>query len=69
VADQRYHRFSGIHVGNESKSGLAVSATIGGEHYWVPLSVVHSISRDQRSRDNDELVVHEWWARKNSLIP
>lgn len=37
---------------------------------WVPHSCIHDDSEVFDTEDNadGELVVHEWWARKNGLI-
>jgi hypothetical protein len=39
-----------------------------GENVWVPLSVIDDASEVCEAGDEGDLVVAEWWARKQGLV-
>lgn len=58
----RYHRQEGVEIGREGPAALHVK--VGGYWTYVPLSVIHSKKRGPAgSIGQDELVVHEWFAK------
>ena len=67
-SSQELITFGNVEIGVESNSGLAVSVEIDGTHYWVPLSQVTEMHRDDRTHNADKIVVTAWWAKKNGLI-
>ena len=40
---------------------------IDGEWKWSPLSLVHEMHRDPRTRDSDAIVLERWFAEKEGL--
>ena len=60
-------RLENVSIGDESASGKAVHVKIDGEWKWIPLSLVHEMHRDPRTRDSDAIVLERWFAEKEGL--
>lgn len=50
-----------------AETDKAILVRLDGEEHWIPKSVVHDDSEVFANGDAGELVVMEWFAKKNGL--
>jgi len=61
-------RFDDCRAVHATTKALLVSIPELGDEIWVPQSVVHDESEVFDAGDEGELVLKEWWARKEGLV-
>jgi hypothetical protein len=65
--EQQYVRIKNCEVGVDSRSGLAFSCEIDGDHFWVPYSQCRRRDINDKTHNEDTIEVIKWWCEKNEL--
>jgi hypothetical protein len=61
-------RFDGCTAVRATAKALLVSVPDLGDDIWIPKSVIHDDSEVYDEGHEGELVLAEWWARKEGLV-